>query len=279
MRALVPLLLAYGTAHAQGQGGPPERGGSGGRPVVRAVEPGGEYTPPYIWFEPGPRTFYAPTQSVAVHFCDAEQILNGSTRVWLNGAAVSHAAVPAAHPACSAVHRVATVSLTFAAGSNQVKARACETTATASCGTDSTTYVYGAADATAPTAAIATAPGTYTSPTLAAEVRWCDDGTLDLGSRELRWNGARVAAGDEWTAGTDACWSSARSVAALPMQNGANTLQASIRDAAGNLSNLASATFTYAPRLALVTPAGCTAPTCARPGASTRSWATPPPRT
>jgi RHS repeat-associated protein len=238
------------------------------------VDPG-EPTPPYIWFAPASRTFYGATQSVTVHWCDAEQIASGSTRIWLNGTAVTHTASLVNDGSCN-VHRAATVNLTFGLGINWVKARACETT-TASCGTDSTTYVYSTTDATPPTAAITTPQGTYTQSTLSAGVKWCDDGTLNLGSHQVLWNGTAVFTSDAWQTGTDACWSAAGSSALLEMRPGANTLQASIRDAAGNLSNVATATFTYAPRVALVTPSGVRRPDLCAVGCfdATLGYATP----
>ncbi|HEU4457319.1 MAG TPA: RHS repeat-associated core domain-containing protein, partial [Longimicrobium sp.] len=228
--------------------------------VNPVIEPGEEPTPPTVWFEPAPRTFYGAAQAVKVHFCDGQAIVSGSTRIWLNGTAVTHTSTLSAHPWCTAVHRVSTVNLTLQLGSNQVKARACEGITTASCGTDSTTYVYATTDPVPPTASISPASGTVTTSTLHVSASWCDDGTLNLGSRQLLWNGVPVAASDGWQTGTDACWSSAASSASVTLQNGANTLQASIRDAAGNLSAVATATYTYAPALTLVTPSGVRRP-------------------
>lgn len=252
------LLFAIFPNTAAGQGNGNGHGNRSGGISTQAVEPGSE-TPPYIWFEPEGRTFYGATQTITVHYCDAEQITSGSSRIWLNGTLVTHTVSTGAAGVCN-VHRVATVSLTFASGSNKVKARACETSQTATCGNDSTYYIFTTPDPVKPTAQVSPAGGSFTQASAVVQIGWCDDYKLNMVTREVWLNNAPVTTGDAPGTSTPGCYSSRVSSLILPLQPGTNQFKAVVRDSAGNLSDTLRATFTHTPRLTLVSPDGVRRP-------------------
>lgn len=252
------VLGAFAPDTALGQGNSPGKGQGGGA-TVQVIEPG-TATPPYIWFEPDGRTFYGATQPVTVHFCDAEQIASGSTRIWLNGTLITHTVAAGAGGACN-VHRVATVNLTFPAGTSKVKARACETSQTSSCANDSTYYTFTTPDPVKPTIQVSPPGGSYTQATAnGVRLTWCDDYKLNMATRQVWLNGVPVATDTVAVTRTADCHSARASDLNLSLLPGGNQLKAVVRDSAGNLSDTARATFTYAPRLTLVTPDGVRRP-------------------
>lgn len=95
------------------------------------------------------------------------------------------------------------------------------------------------------------AGGTYTTSPVSLTVNWCDNNSLDATSRQVLLRGSPVTS--DFTLGTaGGCTKYATSTAALNLTLGANAVNASISDNAGNVGS-ASGTFTYAPYLVTVT--------------------------
>lgn len=206
---------------------------------------------PIISFQPEGRTFYGPNQQVQVHICDDGSVRDASTRVWLNGTQLGISSTQG--DASCPVHRVVTLNLTFAPGSNALQVRACETIAPESCADEYTTYAYATPDPVKPVAQIATAGGTFASATLPVTVNWCDDYRLNLASPQLFLNNTAVSIGGT-TANPSAsnCHASATSSTVVTLQPGANELKAVVRDSTGNVSDTARATYTYTPLISRV---------------------------
>ncbi|HEX9938189.1 MAG TPA: RHS repeat-associated core domain-containing protein [Longimicrobium sp.] len=206
---------------------------------------------PIISFHPDGRTFYGPHQQVQVHICDEGSVRDASTRVWLNGTQLSITST--AGDASCPVHRVVTLNLTFASGTNTLEARACQTIAPETCVNESATYTFTTPDPVKPSAQIATAAGTFTSPTLPVAVNWCDDYRLNSSSPQFWLNDTAVSiASTTANASGENCYASATSSAVLTLQPGANQFKAVVRDSAGNVADTARATFTYTPAVSRV---------------------------
>ncbi|HEX6038584.1 RHS repeat-associated core domain-containing protein [Longimicrobium sp.] len=231
----------------------------------QVIDPNPSTTPPYVYIEPGDgRTFYTPTVPVKAHACDAQYIHSGTVKLWVNGVLQDVASASASAYTGCAVHRTISANASLQVGTNWIKAQACEG-ATTACGVDSVRYTYSTTDATPPTATLVSPAGGSTSSlsSIGITLKWCDDGALNPSSVQVTWNGAAVTlpAGSYSTqTGTAGCWAAAQTNVSLPMQGGSNTLQASIRDAGGNLSNTINTTYSFVPRISLASPSGSRRP-------------------
>ncbi|MCG8468458.1 MAG: hypothetical protein MJB57_09670, partial [Gemmatimonadetes bacterium] len=101
-----------------------------------------------------------------------------------------------------------------------------------------------------PTVSISPSGGTYTSASRSVTIEWCDDVSLDAGSRQItvlhNGNTTDVTSSfsyqSPWTIFD--CDVGARSVGTITLQNGLNTLTAKIRDNTG-AQGTQSASYTY----------------------------------
>jgi hypothetical protein len=101
-------------------------------------------------------------------------------------------------------------------------------------------------DITSPTVTITPASGSYTSASLSVTIEWCDDQSLNSGSKLIKLNGVPVSGFGYTTGSKSGCGKYASSTGTVTLASGSNTLYAEIADTTGNVGSK-TATYTYTP--------------------------------
>jgi RHS repeat-associated protein len=180
--------------------------------------------------------------TIQVGWCD-NMSLNAATRsILVNGSDVTgnFDYTTGNGPGCGAVTASSTTtSVPLNLGSNSIQAHICDNAG--NCVTD--TYSITRTDATAPTITLPLpSPTTVFTQYPQMQVKWCDNESLNSGSRWIKVNGLDQTAAFDYSSGGSGCGVAATSTTSTVALNlGANTIQAYICDSWGNCT---TATFT-----------------------------------
>jgi RHS repeat-associated protein len=200
-------------------------------------------TPSVTLMQPASGSVTVQYPTIQVGWCDNSSLDASSRYIKVNGTDVTgsfdYNTGNGPGPGCGAVTASSTTaSVALNLGSNSVEAHICDSWA--NCWTS--TFYITRMDATAPTITLALpSPATVFSQYPQIRVQWCDNESLNYGTHWIKVNGTDVTGSFDYVSGSGCGVTATSTTSVVPLNLGANTVQAQICD---NWTNCTTQSFT-----------------------------------